>query len=369
MTQAAMHPTAENRPTTDAVLDVRGLRVVYRSSDRDAVAVDDVSFSVGQGEMLGIVGESGCGKSTIALSLLGLIPRSAAAITARRMAIRERDSDRWTNLLGAGDRVMRSVRGAQIGLVMQEPAGALNPVLPVGRQIAEAIRAHRMVGRAEARALAVRSLEDAGLPDARRCGEAYAHELSGGMRQRACIAMALAVEPVLLIADEPTSALDVTVQAQVLDLLERLRDEKRIGVVLISHNLPMVAERADRVCVMYAGRIVESGPAQRVFERPSHPYTEALIRCAPRLGEQRRRLEAIPGAVAPATDWPVGCRFHPRCELSAQIAASTDREGTIVAGRRVLRSCTQPRAHEPAGPVLVEIEEGHRVACWERVPR
>ena len=295
------------------LLEVTDLSTHFPGAAGEVRAVDGISLHVDEGETLGLVGESGCGKSVFALSLLRLVP-PPGRIVSGRVLLRGRD------ILTLPERAMRRVRGREIALVFQEPATALNPVFTVGYQIAEGLIVHGMMRKREALREAARLMEVVRIPDAaRRAGE-YPHQMSGGMRQRVMIAMALACRPALLVADEPTTALDVTIQAEILDLLLGLKQEFRLSLVLITHNLGVIAETADRVAVMYAGRIVEEAPTRDLFASPKHPYTAGLLRSIPRLGgagpgEERakRRLLAIDGSVPDLERLPPGCAFHPRC--------------------------------------------------------
>ena len=287
------------------LLAVRGLTVAFDTGGRVLPAVNDVSFSLGRGETLGLVGESGCGKSLTALALLRLVP-PPGRITSGRLEFEGRD------LMALDEREMRRVRGARIGLVFQEPMTALNPVLTVGDQIAETLAVHgRSAGR-EARARAVELLAAASVPDPERRAGDYPHQLSGGLRQRALIALALACEPALLIADEPTTALDVTIQAQILDLLHDLKARFDLSLLLITHDLGVVAQRANRVAVMYAGRIVEQAPVRALFRAPKHPYTQGLLASIPG-GLAGTRLHAIEGTVPSPGTLEDACAFAPRC--------------------------------------------------------
>jgi oligopeptide/dipeptide ABC transporter ATP-binding protein len=292
------------------LLRVRNLRTYFPVNGTIARAVDGVSFDVQPGETLGVVGESGSGKSVTALSMLRLIappgriePDSVIEFDGR-------------NVLSLDDTEMRAVRGAQIAMIFQEPMSALNPVLTVGEQIAEVVRAHTTVSRTEAWERAVDMLTLTGIPAPRERATQYPHQLSGGMRQRVMIAMALVMHPGLVIADEPTTALDVTIQAQVLALLRDLHAKFGMSLVLITHDLGVIAEMADRVLVMYGGEVVESASVVDLFDHAHHPYTEGLLRAMPRLGAKEERLRTIPGVVPPPTAWPSGCRFRDRCSFA-----------------------------------------------------
>ncbi len=293
---------------SEPVLQVEDLRVYFDTDEGESRAVDGVSLDIRPGETLGLVGESGCGKSITALSILGLVP-SPPSRTLTGSSVRLRGEE----LLGAPGARLRRVRGAEIAMIFQEPMTSLNPVYRVGHQIAEAVRTHRRATRADLRAEVLHLLERVGLPDPERARRAYPHELSGGMRQRVMVAMAIACGPSLLIADEPTTALDVTIQAQILELLDSFRRESGMALLLISHDLAVVSQVADRVAVMYAGQIVEEAATPDLFRRPTHPYTEGLLRAVPSIDARAERLVVIPGRVPHATRWPPGCRFHPRC--------------------------------------------------------
>jgi oligopeptide/dipeptide ABC transporter ATP-binding protein len=290
------------------LLEVNDLRVSFRTDAGEALAVDGVSFSVRAGETLGIVGESGCGKSVSALSILGLIADPPGRILPGS-SVRLRGEE----LLTASPARLRDVRGGEVAMVFQEPMSSLNPVLRIGDQVAEAVRRHTELRGDAVNERVVALLDRVGIPDPAGRARAWPHQLSGGMRQRAMIAMALAGDPDLLIADEPTTALDVTIQARILTLLDDLRRERNMALVLITHDLGVVAQVADRVAVMYAGRIVEEGPSASLFSTPAHPYTTGLLRSIPDPDRPRDRLEAIPGSVPSPHAWPPGCRFHPRC--------------------------------------------------------
>jgi peptide/nickel transport system ATP-binding protein len=290
------------------VLEVSGLTTVFHTRKGIVRAVQDVSFSVEAGETLAIVGESGCGKTMTALSLMRLIPMPPGQITAGTVKVA------GTDLLALDETSMRKMRGSQIAMIFQEPMTALNPLLTVGRQIAEMVSLHEGVSRRAANARAVEMLQHVRIPAPERRALEYPHQMSGGMRQRAMIAMALACRPKVLIADEPTTALDVTIQAQVLDLIDDLRRELGTAVVLITHDLGVVAEVADRMIVMYAGRKVEEGTTKSLFADPCHPYLQGLLASIPRFGSaEGTRLREIPGIVPPLSDLPEGCAFAPRC--------------------------------------------------------
>ena len=292
------------------VLRVKDLRTYFvtERGGGTARAVDGVSFDLYAGETLGIVGESGCGKTVTSLSLLRLVPEPPGHVLPGSYI--EFDG---RSLLELSSKELREIRGAQMAMIFQEPTASLNPVFTVGAQIAEAAIVHQRLSRKAARARAIEMLALVGIPDPESRVDDYPHQLSGGMLQRVMIAMALVCHPKVLIADEPTTALDVTIQAQILELLDRLQEELGMAVLLITHDLGIVAGTADRVLVMYAGQVVETASTTDLFERPLHPYTEGLLASVPRLDSPRRRLHTIPGQVPPATAWPSGCRFHPRC--------------------------------------------------------
>ncbi len=308
------------------IVTIRNLTVAFRGT----VALHGVDLHVDAGESLGLVGESGCGKSVTWLAALGLLPDSATVGGSVTLDGKE--------LLGAPASRLDQVRGGRIAMIFQDPASALNPVHRIGRQIAEAVRLHRGLSGAAARAEALRLLDQVGIPGARARMDAYPHEMSGGQNQRVMIAAALAGRPELLIADEPTTALDVTIQAQILELLQQLREETGMALVLISHDLGVVADVCERVCVMYAGRIVEESDAPSLFRQPAHPYAAGLLGALPPLTGPRRRLLAIPGRVPEPWAMPPGCAFAPRCE-------------------RRIDAC------EAALPTLRAVAPGHRAAC------
>ena len=292
------------------LLEVRNLRTQFPTRAGLVRAVDDVSFGIAPGELLGLVGESGCGKSMTALSIMRLIA-PPGRIVAGEILFEGRD------LLKLSNREMRDVRGNDIAMIFQDPMTSLNPVYTVGEQIAEALRLHRRLSRRDARKAAIDAMREVAIPDPESRADDYPHQLSGGMRQRVMIAMALACDPKLLIADEPTTALDVTIQAQILELLDHLRQTRELAVLLITHDLGVVAEVADRVCVMYTGKIVEESPVDELFARPKHPYTEGLLRSVPKLTMKDvvkpERLQTIEGVVPSPLNVPPWCHFEPRC--------------------------------------------------------
>ena len=322
-----------------ALLEVRDLRTYFHTDNGTARSVDGVSFSIEKGEVLGIVGESGCGKSVTSLSLMRLVPQPPGEIMAGS-SIKFRGEE----IVSAPEKRMREIRGNDIAMIFQEPMTSLNPVFPIGEQIAEALRIHRKMSKAEARAASIDRLRLVGIPDPEERVDHYPHQLSGGQRQRVMIAIALSCEPDLLIADEPTTALDVTIQAQILELLADLRQRLGMAIMLITHDLGVVAEVCDRVVVMYAGEVVEEGPVAEIFRNPRHPYTQGLMQAIPRLGRRSERLAVIPGMVPSATNWPIGCRFHARCPYGFDV-------------------CVQEH------PELFVINELHTSRCWlEKYP-
>jgi oligopeptide/dipeptide ABC transporter ATP-binding protein len=291
------------------LLQVRSLSTHFFTEEGVIRAVEEVSFEIYPGEILGIVGESGCGKSVTGLSILKLIPTPPGRVVKGEILFD------GTDLLKLDGREMEKMRGNEISMIFQEPMTSLNPVFTIGDQIIEAIILHQALNKAAARKKAIEMLDRVKIPSPEKRIDAYPHQLSGGMRQRAMIAMALSCQPKLLIADEPTTALDVTIQAQVLHLLKEIQQEMGMAVMLITHDLGVVAEVADRVGVMYAGRIFEYGPIEAIFGQMRNPYTRGLMKSIPQLAEKRERLDAIPGQVPDAMNLPVGCKFHPRCYL------------------------------------------------------
>jgi peptide/nickel transport system ATP-binding protein/oligopeptide transport system ATP-binding protein len=315
-----------------SLLEVRDLTTAFATRRGEVTAIEDVGFDIDQGEVLGIVGESGSGKSVTALTIMGLLPTPPARVVKGDVRF---DGQVLTKMSQSG---LERIRGKGISMVFQEPMTSLNPVFTIGDQIMETLRAHERVSAREQRLRALEMLDRVGIPSAaERLGD-YPHQLSGGQRQRVMIAMALACRPRLLIADEPTTALDVTIQAQVLDLLLDLRDEFRMAIIVITHNMGVIAETADRVLVMYAGRVVEQAPVNDLFDRPLHPYTRGLLNCVPTLAQERARLLAIAGSLPEPSRRPAGCRFALRCPY-------------------VVDAC------HAAIPPLVERAANHAVAC------
>ncbi|ELZ91500.1 dipeptide/oligopeptide/nickel ABC transporter ATP-binding protein [Haloferax mucosum ATCC BAA-1512] len=315
---------------TAPLLSVRDLRVQFNTDEGVVRAVDGISFDVAPGETVCVVGESGSGKTVACESITKLIPMPPGEIAGGEVRF---DGD---DLTDASEKQLQSIRGDRIAHIFQDPQGALNPVYPVGAQIAEAVRLHSDVSKAAARDRAIDLLDRVGIPEATNRVDDYPHEFSGGMKQRVVIAMALAADPDLLIADEPTTALDVTIQSQILNLLRDLQDEFGMSIIFVTHNLGVVAEVADRVVVMYAGKVMETGSVHDVFERPSHPYTKSLLECLPGIG---RSMEPIGGSLPDLTAPPEGCRFHPRCPH----ATADCRSGSH--------------------PELLEAASDHRAAC------
>ncbi|MGD0596526.1 MAG: ABC transporter ATP-binding protein [Sedimentisphaerales bacterium] len=317
------------------LLDIKGLCVSFFTEDGIARAVQDVSFSVKKGETFALVGESGCGKSVTALSVMRLIADPPGKIVAGEIYFDGR------NLLELSDQRIRAVRGNRIAMIFQEPMTSLNPVYTVGEQIVEVIRLHQKKEETEAWDIATEMLRKVGISDPAQRVTEYPHQMSGGMRQRVMIAMAISCKPELLIADEPTTALDVTIQAQILDLLDQLQEQSRMSILLITHNLGIVAERAENVAVMYASRIVELSDCWSLFDQPLHPYTQGLLQSLPRLGFTGKRLYTIPGIVPEPLRFPAGCKFHPRCPIG----------------------CNDKRC-QTVEPQLRRLDSGRGVACW-----
>lgn len=322
---------------SEIILKIKNLKTFFYTYDGVAKAVDGISYWLSAGEPLGIVGESGCGKSVSALSILRLIPDPPGRIVDGQIYFK------GTNLLELSYDRMREIRGNRISMIFQEPMTSLNPVFTVGHQIAEAFRLHQGLTRKEALDKSIEALRLVNIPSPEKCVGQYPHKLSGGMRQRAMIAMALGCNPEILIADEPTTALDVTIQAQIIDLMLQLKEELGMAIILITHDLGIIAETVKRVIVMYAGKIVEEAPTRTIFKAPLHPYSQGLLQSMPRLGDKVRlgrvRLEEIPGIVPSLYELPAGCRFSTRCRHTMEICRKEE-------------------------PELEEIEEGHFCRCW-----
>jgi peptide/nickel transport system ATP-binding protein len=329
----------------EVLLEVRNLRTEFAVNGARFAAVDGVSFSVAPASTLGIVGESGCGKSVTALTIMRLVADPPGRVAGGEILFRGQ------NLLSLPEKQMQQVRGNKISMVFQEPMTSLNPVFTVGNQIGEVVRLHQGATRKVARGKAMEMLSQVGIPGPERCVDAYPHQLSGGMRQRVMIAMALACDPDLLIADEPTTALDMTIQAQILDLIRKLQAERHMAMILITHDLGVVAETCSEVAVMYAGRIVEHAPVKQLFAHPAHPYTAGLMRSVPSFEDAgdaaassgRRRLAAIPGTVPDLRHRPTGCAFRDRCERAVDVCSTVD-------------------------PPLEVKRDGQRAACHNPVP-
>ena len=320
-----------------ALLSVEDLVVHFRTHEGTIYAVNGVSFALDEGERLGLVGESGCGKSVTNLAIIGLLPKPAGRIEAGRVVFDGQDLARLS------ESELREIRGRDVAMIFQDPMTSLNPVLTIEEQMVETIQAHRRVSRADARARAVELLTMVGIPDPAERLRSFPHQFSGGMRQRVMIAMALACKPKLVIADEPTTALDVTIQAQILDLLNELKTKLHMAVMLITHDMGVIAETAQRVVVMYAAKVAEEAPVADLFKEPLHPYTQGLLRSIPRIdlaATARRRLETIPGTVPTLRgEIAPGCRFAPRCPFVKSVCTEKD-------------------------PVLKEVKPGHKVSCW-----
>lgn len=321
----------EGMSVRDYLLEVSHLKTYFYGPEKQEIpAVDDVSFRVRQGETLCIVGESGCGKSVTSLSVMKLVATPPGKYVSGEILFEGK------NLLAMNQQEIRDLRCKEIAMIFQEPMTALNPVHKIGAQIAEALIINEGMNKKAAHERAIELLRMVGVPDPSRCADSYPHQLSGGMRQRAMIAMAFSCNPKLLLADEPTTALDVTVQAQILDLIQKLKEQHGMTVVFVTHDLGIVAEIADRVIVMYAGRVVEDAACNQLFANPLHPYTSGLLKCIPRIDDTRGVLETIEGQVPTPADFPSGCRFHPRCPKAIELCASAtpepvDMEGHLVA--------------------------------------
>lgn len=325
----------------DDILQVKDLRTYFYTAGKEIPAVDGVSFSVRRGETLCVVGESGCGKSATSMSVMQLIAVPPGKYVSGEILFEGQ------NLLGRSRREMNRIRGKDISMIFQEPMTALNPVQRIYRQISEAILAHEKVSKTEAKARSIQLLKMVGVPDAERCAASYPHQLSGGMRQRVMIAMAFACKPKLLIADEPTTALDVTIQAQILALIKQLKDEYGMSVLFITHDLGVVAEIAQRVAVMYSGRIVEEADTEALFREPLHPYTRGLLNCIPRVDRREDSLNVVTGQVPNPANFPSGCRFHPRCPDCMEQCRRESPELIDLGGRKV--ACHRVAHNEQRG--------------------
>ncbi len=314
------------------LLEVTNLRTEFKTAAGTIRAVDGVDLSVGKGETLGIVGESGCGKSITSLSIMQLLPKGLGKVAAGEVRFN------GENMLDFSERKMRSIRGNEMAMIFQEPMTSLNPVFKIGKQIAESARYHHGVSKHKAKDMAVDMLTKVGIPRPEKVAASYPHELSGGMRQRVMIAMAMVCNPKLLIADEPTTALDVTIQAQILDLMRELQKSEGTSILMITHDLGVVAEMCDRVVIMYAGQVVEETDVKTLFKDPKHPYTQSLLASLPQLNSDQERLASIPGQVPNPLDMPQGCRFAPRCQYAKEICRAE-------------------------APELTEVEPGHKSRC------
>jgi peptide/nickel transport system ATP-binding protein len=317
----------------DKILEISNLKTYFFSDSGQVPAVDGVDFYIREGETLGIVGESGCGKSVTSLSIMRLLEHTPGRVVDGSIRFE------GTDLLSLSENAMREIRGNEIAMIFQEPMTSLNPVFKIGDQIGEAVRLHLKLDKKQAREHVMNMLKLVGIPRAKEIMDEYPHQLSGGMRQRVMIAMAMSCEPKLLIADEPTTALDVTIQAQILDLMKKLKEEKGTAIMLITHDLGVVAEMCDRVVVMYAGKVVEEADVYEIFENPQHPYTKGLLNSIPKLRQKTDRLESIPGNVPIPANMPIGCKFAPRCSQAMDICWEQD-------------------------PDLMQIAEGHQCRCF-----
>jgi peptide/nickel transport system ATP-binding protein len=319
-------------PNKQALLDIQQLKTHFFTENGVVPSVDGVSFQINKGETVAVVGESGCGKSVTSLSIMGLVG-SPGKIVGGEILFEGRD------LTKATKKELRKIRGNEIAMIFQEPLTSLNPVFTVGSQVAEAIRLHQNASKEEAKQKTIELLKRVGIPRAEKVYSSYPHSLSGGMRQRVMIAMALSCNPKLLIADEPTTALDVTIQAQILHLMRELSRENDTAIMLITHDLGVVAEMVDRVIVMYAGQVVEQGDVFTLFKDPKHPYTKGLLNSTPRIHELKDELESIEGSVPNPSEMPKGCKFHPRCPKATEQCVTAE-------------------------PQLKEMDSGHQVRCW-----
>lgn len=321
------------------VLEVNHLHTYFFTDRGEVPAVDDVSFYVNRGEVLGIVGESGCGKSVTSLSVMGLVPDPPGKIVDGEIIFRDQKGQTEVNLVGLPIKKMRQIRGNKIAMIFQEPMTSLDPLFTIGHQISEALFNHMKISKKQARIKSVEMLELVGIPRANEIVDEYPHQLSGGMRQRVMIAIAMSCNPEVLIADEPTTALDVTIQAQILEIMKSLNAEQGTAIMLITHDLGVVAEMCDRVCVMYAGKVVEEGDVRTILKSPKHPYTQGLIKSLPKIDGREERLYSIPGNVPKPGSIRIGCRFADRCP-------------------DVFKRCRQE------DPELIQLAEGHTCRCF-----
>ncbi|WP_102273695.1 ABC transporter ATP-binding protein [Cytobacillus massiliigabonensis] len=315
------------------LLEIDNLKTYFFVDNGQVPAVNGVDLFINEGETLGIVGESGCGKSVTSLSVMGLLAHTPGRVVDGSIRFKER------NLLSLSEKEMREVRGNEIAMIFQEPMTSLNPVYTIGEQIAEAVKLHLKYDKKKAAEHVIKMLKLVGIPRAEEIINEYPHQLSGGMRQRIMIAMAMSCDPTLLIADEPTTALDVTIQAQILELMKKLKEEKGTAIMLITHDLGVVAEMCDRVVVMYAGKVVEEAEVIEIFENPKHPYTQGLLNSIPKLGQKMNRLDSIPGNVPTPANMPAGCKFAPRCSSVMEVCKEAD-------------------------PELIQMEQGHKCRCF-----
>jgi oligopeptide/dipeptide ABC transporter ATP-binding protein len=343
--------------TNQPLLQVNNLHIAFETERGLVRPVQGVSLDIYPGQTVALVGESGCGKSVTSLSILRLIPSPPGKVLDGQVIL-----DGRGDLLKLPEKQMRSVRGKDIAMIFQEPMTSLNPVYTIGDQIVEAVRLHQNVSTRQAYSIAEDSLRDVGIADPRRRLHEYPHQMSGGMRQRVMIAMALSCQPRLLIADEPTTALDVTIQAQILELLRKLQKERGMAILLITHDLGVVAENADVVAVMYASRIVEFGTVEGIFDHPQHPYTKGLLRSVPMLGAPAGRLESIAGMVPNPARFPSGCKFHPRCQATRAAAAKAPADQVVQMATSeerfaVLKTCREIE------PVLRQVKASHWASC------
>jgi oligopeptide transport system ATP-binding protein len=346
-------PSSSQQP----LLEIDALNIGFDTARGLLRPVRDVSYSIYPGQTLAVVGESGCGKSVTALSILRLIPSPPGRVLGGEIRFNGKD------LLKLEEKQMRGVRGKEIAMIFQEPMTSLNPVYTIGDQIVEAVTLHQGVGNAEGFRIATQALADVGIADPSRRVREFPHQMSGGMRQRVMIAMALSCQPKLLIADEPTTALDVTIQAQILELLRKLQHDTGMAILLITHDLGVVAENADTVAVMYASRVVEYATVEDLFDKPSHPYTEGLFRSVPQLGADVGRLQTISGNVPNPANFPAGCKFHPRCPRAKELAANLSADQTVQVTIGAGETARVPKPCFDVEPTLREVQPGHWAAC------